>query len=117
MNILVTGATGYIGGLLVPRLIDAGYSVTCIVRDAARLERKWEHAICQIGNVLEYETLPPIMNGIDAAYYLIHSMAEGQRGFEERDYRAAENFGKAARDAGLKLKAITRRASQAPGGE
>ena len=102
MNILVTGTTGYIGGLLVPRLIDEGYSVTCLVRDATRLERKWERAIYHIGNVLEYETLPPIMKGIDAAYYLIHSMAEGEKGFEERDYRAAENFGKAARAAGVK---------------
>ncbi len=103
MNILVTGATGYIGGQLVPRLISAGHHVVCLARDPNRLAgRKWENVAVRLGDVLDYSSLPPVLQGIEVAYYLVHSMAEGARGFEERDYVAAGNFGKAAHEASVK---------------
>lgn len=102
-KILVTGATGYIGGRLVPNLLAAGYSVRCLVRDADRLRAKEWHADVEIvvADALDPESLPPAMEGCDVAYYLIHSMASSERGFEDRDRRAAENFGRAASRTGI----------------
>ena len=100
--ILVTGATGYIGGRLVPRLLELGYRVRCIVREPARLQgRPWQHAV-QImpGNLLEKEGLDAAMAGVSVAYYLVHSLAEGPN-FHRSDLVAAANFGRAARMAGV----------------
>ena len=100
MNILVTGATGYIGGRLVPRLLAEGHHVRCLVRDPARIAgRHWTGVEVVQGDVLQPETLPAALEGIEAAYYLIHSMAEGKKGFENRDRRAAQFFGAAAHNA------------------
>lgn len=102
MNIMVTGATGYIGGQLVPRLISAGHQVTCLARKPQMLnDRRWENIQIKQGDVLDLESLRPAMEKIDIAYYLIHSMAGGKQGFEERDEVAARNFGTAAREAGV----------------
>ena len=100
--VLVTGVTGYIGGRLVPRLLQAGYRVRCLVRDPARLQgRPWlDHVQVVAGDVLRPETLDSAMAGVVAAYYLVHSMAGGQ-GFHERDLIAARNFGSAAAAAGV----------------
>ncbi len=100
--VLLTGATGYIGGRLAPRLLDAGYRVRCLVRDPARLQgREWvERVELVTGDVLEPETLPAAMAGVSAAYYLIHSMAGGED-FSGRDVRAARNFSRAAASAGV----------------
>ncbi len=100
--VLLTGATGYIGGRLAPRLLDAGYRVRCLVRDPARLQgREWVARVELVtGDVLEPETLPAAMTGVSAAYYLIHSMAGGED-FSDRDVRAARNFGSAAAQAGV----------------
>ncbi len=102
-RILLTGATGYLGGRLAPRLLDRGYGVRCLVRDPDRLGgHGWEDRVDIVqGDVLEANTLPRAMEGIDTAYYLIHSMAAGP-GFAERDRRAAANFGRAARAAGVR---------------
>jgi uncharacterized protein YbjT (DUF2867 family) len=96
--ILVTGATGYIGGRLVPRLIEDGYRVRCLVRDPGRLQgRAWEHQVEIVaGDALQPESLPGALEGVSAAYYLIHSMTLG-KDYQERDQRAASNFGQAAR--------------------
>jgi uncharacterized protein YbjT (DUF2867 family) len=103
MNIMVTGATGYVGGRLVPRLLAAGHDVVCLTRDPDRLAgRKWETVALRQGDVLDYASLPPVMQGVEVAYYLVHSMAEGARGFAERDELAAGNFGRAAREAGVR---------------
>ena len=101
--ILVTGATGYIGGRLAPVLIEKGYQVRCLVRDPSRLYgRSWiGKADVVQGDVLHPETLTEAMQGVEVAYYLVHSMADG-RGFSERDLIAARNFSTVARQAGIK---------------
>ncbi|MGE0040781.1 MAG: SDR family oxidoreductase [Vicinamibacterales bacterium] len=100
--ILVTGATGYIGGRLVPRLLAQGHRVRCLVRDPARLEgRDWGDDVEVVtGDVLDPESLAPAMRGVRVAYYLVHSMGAGAD-FHERDLRAAESFGAAAAAAGV----------------
>lgn len=103
MNILVTGATGYVGGRLVPVLLRDGHSVRCLVRDARRLSGfSWARDVEIVeGDVLEPETLALAIHGIDVAFYLIHSMAGG-REFSERDKAAARNFGRAAVQAQIR---------------
>ena len=102
-TILVTGATGYVGGRLVPRLLEKGYRVRCLVRDVARLERKgWKGIEVVTGDILEYSSLVPALQGVDTAYYLVHAMTGGEEGFEERDLYAAQNFGRAAQEAGVR---------------
>jgi len=98
MKILVTGATGYIGGRLVPRLLDRGHSVRVLVRDPGRIAgRPWAGRVeVGAGDLLDAATLEPALAGVDAAYYLVHSMDAGQD-FEERDRTAAGNFVEAAR--------------------
>jgi len=100
--VLVTGATGYVGGRLVPRLLAAGYRVRVLARDPARLSgRPWRERVEVVaGDVLRPETLPPALGGVAAAYYLIHSMA-GHGDFPDRDRAAAGAFAAAAHDAGL----------------
>ena len=89
-KVLVTGATGYIGGRIVPRLLDLGYQVRVLVRDPARLQgREWVGMVDVVqGDVFKPETLGAVMDGISAAYYLIHSMSENDD-FHERDLIAA----------------------------
>jgi uncharacterized protein YbjT (DUF2867 family) len=100
--ILVTGATGYIGGRLVPRLLAMGYRVRCLVRDPARLQgRPWQSDVEIVaGDMLQLESLAPAMQGVSAAYYLVHSLAGGSD-FDQRDLTAARNFGAAAQAAGI----------------
>ena len=101
-RILVTGATGYIGGRLVPCLLEEGYRIRCFVRDAGRLkQRPWSDRVeVAVGDVLEESTLPAALEDVDTAYYLIHSL--GSREFEERDRMGARNFARAAEAAGVK---------------
>ena len=100
--ILVTGATGYIGGRLVPRLLELGYHIRCLVRDPAPLQGySWRSAVEIVaGDVLQPDTLVPAMQGVSAAYYLIHSMSAGSD-FHQLDLIAAHNFGTAAQSAGV----------------
>ena len=102
LRVLVTGITGYIGGRLTPLLVEAGYRVRVLVRDKTRLQgRAWlEHVEIVQGDVLEPETLTAALQGVDVAYYFIHSMRGGEN-FHDRDVRGARNFGEAAKQAGV----------------
>ncbi|MEU6021660.1 SDR family oxidoreductase [Micromonospora sp. NPDC047134] len=102
MRCLVTGATGYIGGRLVPRLLAAGHDVRCLARRAARLrDVPWSGQVeIAEGDLSRAETLPAALAGIEVAYYLVHSL--GQAGFEAADRQAALNFATAARAAGVR---------------
>ncbi len=97
MKVLVTGATGYVGGRLVPRLLDRGHDVRVMVRDPARIAgREWSDRVEIVrGDIEDPATLGPVLAGIEAAYYLIHLMGSG-RGFVHRDREAAHSFVAAA---------------------
>lgn len=101
-TVLVTGATGYIGGRLVPRLLEAGFAVRCLARDPARLQgRPWLGLVEVVaGDCLCPASLAAAMPDVRFAFYLVHSMAAGHD-FEQRDVLAASNFTAAARAAGI----------------
>ncbi len=102
-QILVTGATGYIGGRLVPLLLKEGHHVRCMARQPERLVGfDWPDVEIVAGDALDKETLKRALCGIDVAYYLIHSLATSGTSFEERDRQAAQNFGEVAAAAGVK---------------
>jgi uncharacterized protein YbjT (DUF2867 family) len=107
MRILVTGASGYVGSSLVPRLTLDGHEVRAFGRDAARVRHALidEHAIPEVvvGDVLAASGLDAALEGIETAYYLIHSMEPSNDGpFPERERRAAENFAAAAQRHGVR---------------
>jgi uncharacterized protein YbjT (DUF2867 family) len=99
--ILLTGATGYVGGRLLKALEQAGHHVRCLARRPAFLSARVAHTSEVVaGDVLDRGALAAVMKGVQVAYYLVHSM--GSRGaFDEEDRRAAHNFGEAAKDAGI----------------
>ena len=99
MRVLVTGATGFVGERLAPALVDAGHDVRALVRDASRYDAPPGVEVVE-GDLLEPDTLPPAVAGVDAAYYLVHSMSAGPD-FAERDRRAARHFAAAASEAGV----------------
>jgi uncharacterized protein YbjT (DUF2867 family) len=100
--ILVTGATGYVGGRLVPRLLEAGYRVRCLVRDPSRLQgRPWLKRVeVAAGDALNPDELAPAMQGVSVAYYLMHGK-QGGKNSAERDLQAARNFAQAAEDENI----------------
>ncbi len=98
MRVLVTGATGFVGGLLIPALLDAGHHVTALVRDADRYEGVTPDRLVE-GDLLEPGSFEEALD-VEAAYYLVHSMRAGGD-FEERDRRAARTFSEGASDAGV----------------
>lgn len=95
--VLVTGATGYVGRKLVPLLLDRELRVRVLVRNPERLAvLDWFNRVEVVcGDAAEQETLRRALSGVDAAYYLIHSMT-GNRAYAEADRRLANNFVKAA---------------------
>lgn len=101
MRILVVGASGYIGGRLVPLLQARGHELVLTSRDARPLTARFPSARVVAADLLRPETLPPALEGVDVAYYLAHSMGAGERGFAERDRRAARAFAEAAARAGV----------------
>ena len=101
-RVLVTGASGYIGGRLVPELLDAGYEVRCLARTPAKLDdAAWRDRVeVAEGDITDAEALRAAMAGVDAAYYLVHSMGASSS-FEQHDREAAGAFRDAAADASL----------------
>lgn len=102
MNVLVSGASGFIGSQLVPELLSRGHYVVCMTRDAAKVTRKFPRAVNVVeADALRPETLVSSFIGIDVAYYLIHSLGTGETAFREADRLAARNFAQAARNTGV----------------
>ena len=100
--VLLTGATGYVGGRLLRALIDGGHRVRCLSRSPSHLaSRLVPGAQVAAGDAVSGRGLSEALRGVDTAYYLIHSMGSAG-GFEARDRRAAANFGAAARAAGVR---------------
>ncbi len=97
--VLVTGATGYIGGRLVPELLAAGYGVRCLARSPAKLAGEpWVDDVEIVeGDVTDPASLHRALDGVTAAYYLVHSMG-GHADFADNDRRAADTFRQAADD-------------------
>jgi uncharacterized protein YbjT (DUF2867 family) len=102
LRCLVTGATGYIGGRLVPELLAAGYTVRCMARDPGKLaDRPWSDDVeVAKADVTDEAAVRAALDGCDVAYYLIHSLGTGPS-FEQRDKDAARTFADAARAAGV----------------
>jgi uncharacterized protein YbjT (DUF2867 family) len=101
-NILVLGASGYIGTHLVPELLLAGHRVRAVARHPDILRgRDWPGVECTKADALVPETLDKALQGMDIAYYLVHSMAAGKH-FDQLDNQAATNFAAAAARSGLK---------------
>lgn len=95
MKILVTGATGYIGKRIIPLLVNEGHQIICTVRDKLRAEKSYsEEELISIVEVdfLKPETLENIPKDIDVAYYLIHSMSNSSKDFENLEEQCALNF-------------------------
>lgn len=105
-RILVLGATGYVGGRLVPRLLEAGYPVRAASRSMSKLKsRSWaQHPNVELSavDVLDANSLQQAMGGCEVAYYLVHSMNPEHKDFSESDRKAAENTIAAAEKTGLR---------------
>lgn len=99
--ILITGASGYIGGRLAQHFVDAGVGIRVAGRDPRRLSDRWPGVDAVELDVMRPETIGPATEGVTTAYYLIHSMEEGGAPFEERDRTAATNFARAATSSGV----------------
>ena len=102
MNIFLTGATGYVGGRLLGALAGEDHYIRCLTRDPTSFAPRVGPRIEVVaGDLTDPTTLESALNGIDVAYYLVHAMGDA-RGFEESERTAAQNFARAARDAGIK---------------
>ncbi|MFM7041380.1 MAG: SDR family oxidoreductase, partial [Planctomycetaceae bacterium] len=103
--VLVTGATGYVGGRLVPALLAAGYRVRCLVREPRKLDaRPWRHdprVEVISGDLGDRAAVAHALRGCRAAYYLVHSMVATAGAYADKDRQLAAAFAAAASDAGL----------------
>jgi len=105
-SIAVAGVTGYIGGRLVPRLLDAGYAVRCLVRSAQKLQdREWVQrpgVDVRTADLADSSALAEQLRGCDAAFYLVHSMIAAGSDYSKTDRDLAASFAQAAKSAGVK---------------
>jgi len=102
MRVLVTGATGYIGGRLIPELLDRGHHVRVLARHPERLsERAWVDRVeIFAGDAMDPQALGAAMAGMQGAYYLMHSLTAGH-GFEDQERTMATVFSQSAERAGV----------------
>lgn len=100
---LVTGVTGYIGGRLVPELLQAGFRVRALARRPEQLrDRPWIDEVEVVGaDASDREQVSAALEGVDVAYYLIHAMSGGSS-FAAKDRRTARTFARAAADQGVR---------------
>jgi uncharacterized protein YbjT (DUF2867 family) len=100
--VLLTGASGYVGGRLLPELEAGGQSIRCLARKPKFLKQRVAPGteVFQ-GDCLDPASLDPPMTGVDTAYYLVHSMGSSGN-FEDLDIQAAAHFGAAAARAGVR---------------
>ncbi|MDI9641701.1 SDR family oxidoreductase [Kamptonema cortianum] len=105
-RVFLTGATGYIGGRLAPRLLESGHSIRCITRSASKLKsRPWanESGVEIVeGDVGDATSLSQCISGCDVAYYLVHSMEASVGDYQSKDYQLAKSFGEACAKANVK---------------
>jgi uncharacterized protein YbjT (DUF2867 family) len=100
-TILLTGATGYVGGRLLRLLERGGERVRCLARTPEALTRLGANTEVAKGDVLDLQSIRAAMRGVDTAYYLVHSMGSSGS-FEREDRIAAQNFATVAREAGVR---------------
>ena len=101
--VLVSGAGGYIGGRLVPELIERGYRVRVMVRKYSEEQTvRWPEAEVVIADALNVDQLRWVLKDVSVAYYLIHSMLIGRKEFTESDHLAANNFRMVAEEQKLR---------------
>jgi uncharacterized protein YbjT (DUF2867 family) len=100
--VLVTGATGYVGGNLAPRLLEMGYRVRMLARDPTRLYGRswWSQVEVVQGDIISSDIVNQALQGVSTAYYLVHNMASGSN-YIERDIESAHNFASAATATGV----------------
>ncbi|WP_028797174.1 SDR family oxidoreductase [Streptomyces purpureus] len=103
LRCLVTGASGYVGGRLVPELLEAGHQVRCLARSPGKLrDHPWAGDVETVrGDVTDAESVAAAMRDIDVAYYLVHALGSGA-GFEDTDRDAARVFAEQAEAAGVR---------------
>jgi uncharacterized protein YbjT (DUF2867 family) len=104
--VAVTGASGYVGGRLVPALLEVGYRVRCIVREPRKLDdRAWRHhpsVTVERNDLSDADKLVEQLSGCEYAYYLVHSMGATGKAYAEQDRKIAAVFADAAAKAGVK---------------
>jgi uncharacterized protein YbjT (DUF2867 family) len=100
-SILLTGATGYIGGRLLQSLEEGGHAVRCLARQPEKVAPTRPTTEVVAGDCLDEASLDRALVGVQSAYYLVHSMAAGPH-FADLDRQAADNFGRAAARAGVR---------------
>jgi uncharacterized protein YbjT (DUF2867 family) len=102
VDVLVTGATGFVGGRLVPRLLADGHRVRCLVRDPARLAAPWRDEVEVVqGRAEDAQAVWRAADGSDAAYYLVHGMQGRVGGLLNRERATAAAFRDGIQEAGV----------------
>ena len=101
-TILLTGATGYVGGLLLPALSRKFRHVKCMTRNPSSIAAALEDGVTAVyGDTADHDSLEEAMEGVDDAFYLVHSLGDSDD-FEELEAQSAKNFGAAAAKSGVK---------------